>query len=59
MPLLGTDELIHFLHFLAGVFVLTVLLMITISTVRPDTRELARRAPAQVDMQPWHHAVPA
>ncbi len=59
MPLLGTDEPIHFLHFLAGVFVLTVLLMITISTVRPDSREPARRAPAEVDMQPWRHAVPA
>lgn len=56
MPLLGVTEPIHFLHFLAGVFVLTVLLMIAISVVRPDTRELAPHTPAQVDMQPWRHA---
>jgi SSS family solute:Na+ symporter len=56
MPLLRLTEPIHFLHFLAAIFVLTVVLMIVISIVRPDTSEAAAPAPAPVELQPWRHA---
>jgi SSS family solute:Na+ symporter len=56
MPLLRLNEPVHFLHFLAAVFVLTVVLMIVISTVRPAGSKTAARSPAPVDLQPWRHA---
>jgi SSS family solute:Na+ symporter len=55
--LLGLTEPIHFLHWLAAVFVFTVALIAAISLWRPDRRvrpDTAATAP--VDMQPWRHA---
>ena len=56
MPLFGLSEPVHFLHFLAFVFVLTALLMIAISALRPVVREAAPAPPAPVDMTAWPHA---
>lgn len=60
MPFLGVDDPIHFLHFLAAVFVLTVIMMIVISVFWPATSEAgeqpATEAALRVDMQPWRHA---
>jgi SSS family solute:Na+ symporter len=60
MPLLGLTEPLHFLHFLAFVFVLTVGLMIAISVLRPapvtaGAAPEAPDAPAPVDITPWRH----
>ncbi|KAA9131624.1 solute:sodium symporter family transporter [Marinihelvus fidelis] len=54
----GLQEEIHFLHWLAVVFVFTVALITAISAWRPDTRSHAPAAPAPVDMTPWRMARP-
>lgn len=56
MPLLGVSEPVHFLHFLAFVFVLTMLLMIAVSAWRPNDDRALATAPARIDMAPWPHA---
>ncbi|MEX2124109.1 MAG: solute:sodium symporter family transporter [Woeseia sp.] len=55
MPLIGTEDPIHFLHFLAFVFVLTVVLMLVISAVRPSEWRPVQRGAGAVDLQPWCH----
>ncbi len=57
--LFGLSEPIHFLHWLAVVFVITVALITVISAWRPDTRDHAPAVPAPVDMTPWRMAKPA
>ncbi len=52
----GLDEPAHFLHLLAFVFLLTAVLMVAISAVRPATAVPAAAAPAPVDLVPWPHA---
>lgn len=47
---------VHFLHLLAGVFVLTVLLMIGVSVVRPAREVDTTYGPPPVEMTPWRHA---
>ena len=56
---MGSSEDIHFLHFLAAVFLLTILGMRLISALAP--RDYVEHLPAQqfVDMTPWRWAVPA
>jgi SSS family solute:Na+ symporter len=56
MPLFGLDEPVHFLHFLALVFVLTVLLMILVSAFRPHVERPAAAPASRIDMAPWPHA---
>lgn len=56
MTTFGADEPIHFLHFLAVVFVLTAVLMVIISVVRPSTFEPGDAGRAPVDLEPWRHA---
>jgi SSS family solute:Na+ symporter len=55
----GISEPVHFLHFLAAVFLLTVVLMIAISAVRPSTWQSAQESASPVDLTPWHLAKPA
>lgn len=54
--LFAVPDQIHFLHFLAIVFVIVVAFMLGVSRVRPA--ETAYEAPpaAPVDMTPWKHA---
>ena len=52
----GTTEPVHFLHFLAFVFLLTVVLMLVISWVRPADQPPSEPEPSPVDMRPWRHA---
>lgn len=52
----GTSEDLHFLHFLALVFVVTVLLMVGISAVKPSTKTYTPLDAHVVDMTPWRHA---
>jgi solute:Na+ symporter, SSS family len=56
MTRFGADEPVHFLHFLAFVFVLTVVLMIVISKLRPSGWRPAVDTTAAVDLKPWRHA---
>ena len=56
MPLFGLSEPVHFLHFLAFLFVLTALLMIAVSAWRPAAREVPTAPPPPVDMTAWPHA---
>lgn len=58
MPLLGVDEPVHFLHFLAAVFVLTVLLMIVASAVSPAVCDDSPSVPGPIDPTPWRYAKP-
>jgi SSS family solute:Na+ symporter len=53
---LGLSEEVHFLHFLALVFVLTALLMLAISRFRPAEREYVPEFSHAVDITPWKHA---
>jgi SSS family solute:Na+ symporter len=57
--LFGFSEPVHFLHTLGLVFVLTILLMIVISFLRPATGssdvEISGR-PQVVDMTPWRYS---
>ena len=52
----GADEPVHFLHFLAFVFVLTVVLMIVISKLRPSVWKPPADSVSTVDAEPWRHA---
>ena len=52
----GVDEPVHFLHFLAFVFVLTVILMIVISKLRPSVWTPAPDAVTGADAEPWRYA---
>lgn len=54
--LLGTDEEIHFLHFLALVFVLTAGLMLVMSRIAPAKRAYESTYTHAVDITPWPHA---
>ncbi|WP_262692724.1 solute:sodium symporter family transporter [Kordiimonas aestuarii] len=54
--LLGTTDEIHFLHFLALVFVVTTLLMVVISKLYPATRHYEEVYTRDVDITPWPHA---
>ncbi len=54
--LLGTTDQIHFLHFLALVFLLTVGLMILISKLLPEGPKEFVVQDVTVDMTPWKHA---
>ena len=54
--LLGTQEDVHFLHFLAIVFVLVVGFMLLYTYFRPATRRYREPDSARVDMTPWRHA---
>jgi SSS family solute:Na+ symporter len=53
---LGLQGDIHFLHFLAAVFVATVVGMAAISFAAPRKCELKPPASDAVDMRPWRHA---
>jgi len=52
----GVTDGIHFLHFLATVFVLTVLLMLVISKFRPAKETYVQEYTHDVDITPWKHA---
>ena len=54
--LLSTNDAIHFLHFLALVFVLTVMIMLTISKLKPEIRTPTTTTAPAVDLTPWKHA---
>ena len=56
MRVAGLAEPMHFLHFLAAVFLLTVVLMIGISALRPSRQALPREQPGPVDLAPWRFA---
>jgi len=47
---------VHFLHFLASVFVLTVILMLVISIFKPAERIYEQEYTHDVDITPWKHA---
>lgn len=52
----GIETEIHFLHLLAGVFVVTSLIIWLISTLQPATCTVQATTPAPVDMTPWRYA---
>ena len=52
----GISEDLHFLHFLALVFVVTIVLMLAISAVKPSSRIYAPVDAKVVDTTPWRHA---
>lgn len=52
----GVDGDVHFLHFLALVFILTGVLIALISAVRPSVSPSWRLAAAPVEMTPWRYA---
>lgn len=54
--LLGTTDEIHFLHFLAIVFVVTSALMLIISRFAPATNSYEESYTHAVDITPWPHA---
>ena len=54
--LFGTEGDVHFLHFLALVFVLTSLLIAIVSKLRPAPYSVQPMAPAPVDMTPWRYS---
>ena len=54
--LLGTSDEIHFLHFLAIVFVVVAAFMLVSARLRPARGRHAEAGPAAVDMTPWKHA---
>jgi SSS family solute:Na+ symporter len=56
MAYMGAEEPVHFLHFLAFVFVLTILLMIVVSKRRPSMWTPTAAADAGVDLKPWRYA---
>ena len=53
---MGAREPVHFLHFLAFVFLLTVVLMIVVSKLRPSVWAPATVADTAVDLKPWRYA---
>ena len=52
----GTSDEIHFLHFLAIVFVVVAAFMLVSARLRPARSRHAEPGPAPVDMTPWKHA---
>jgi SSS family solute:Na+ symporter len=52
---LGLPDGLHFLHLLAVVFVLTVLLMLLVSHYRPAERRFEYEPSGVVDMTPWRY----
>ena len=52
----GSEDEVHFLHFLAIVFVIVVAFMLLCSRARPAAREYEEPDMARVDMTPWKHA---
>jgi len=52
----GTSDEIHFLHFLAIVFVVVATFMLVSARLRPARSRVAEPGPAPVDMTPWKHA---
>ncbi|WP_417449810.1 solute:sodium symporter family transporter [Kordiimonas sp.] len=54
--ILGTEENIHFLHFLALVFVVTTLLILAISKIYPAYTGYREVYTNEVDITPWPHA---
>jgi SSS family solute:Na+ symporter len=52
----GLGDEVHFLHFLAMVFVLTALLMLTISKFKPAKETYVQEYTHDVDITPWKHA---
>jgi len=53
---LGFSEEVHFLHFLAFIFLLTAAVMLVISYFRPATRRYEPAYTHQVEITPWRHA---
>lgn len=56
MTYMGAEEPVHFLHFLAFVFMLTVVLMIVVSKLRPSVWTPTTTADTAVDLKPWRYA---
>jgi len=56
MHVVGFREEVHFLHFLALIFVLTVALMFIISYFRPAEHIYEQVYTHKVDLTPWRHA---
>ena len=54
--LFGTSDEIHFLHFMAMVFVAVVGFMLVLSKLRPARRRYVEPDETPVDMTPWKHA---
>jgi SSS family solute:Na+ symporter len=54
--LLGTEDEIHFLHFLGIVFVLTTAFMLLVSKWSPATKRYQEAYTHAVDITPWPHA---
>jgi SSS family solute:Na+ symporter len=52
----GLTEPVHFLHFLAFVFLLTSAMMVAISAARPATAVVPAVTPPGIDLAPWPHA---
>ena len=57
MTQFGAAEPVHFLHFLAFVFVLTVLMMVVISAIRPSAAIPDESAGAGLELTPWRYAL--
>ena len=51
----GLSHDVHFLHFLAFVFVLTALLMLVISKFKPAQKTYVQEYTHDVDITPWKH----
>jgi len=54
--LFGTKDDIHFLHFLAFVFLLTIVLMLLLSHFKPNRQLYEQVYTGDVDITPWKHA---
>ncbi len=52
----GLEHDVHFLHFLGFVFVLTSAILVGISMISPNRRELVAPTPADIDLTPWRYA---
>lgn len=54
--LLGINEEIHFLHFLALVFLITVFMMLIISNIWPEDYLEKTRKKVSINLEPWKYA---
>jgi SSS family solute:Na+ symporter len=55
----GLADDIHFLHFLAVVFILTIAVMVGISRFKPQAEKASvEEIVPPVDMTPWRYGVP-
>ena len=52
----GLQEDVHFLHFLAGVFLLTIGVMLLISKLKPAKTAYVESYSHDVEIVPWKHA---